>query len=254
MIPEQIFAERAAGALFVISHSGGKDSQAMTSLIRALVPASQILVVHASLGDVEWPGTVEHIRKTTVGLEFEICAAEKSFLDMVRRRGMWPSSATRQCTSDLKRGPIERTVRQYIKSRGLSGRVVMCMGMRAEESSKRAQKPVFLRSERNSKAGREWFDWLPIHRMSTAEVFETIRNAGQEPHWAYAAGMSRLSCSFCIMASAADLKTAARLRPDLFRTYCEVEREIDHTFVQPRKGHPRRFLPEVVGILESEVA
>jgi hypothetical protein len=38
---------RDRGALFVISHSAGKDSQAQTILVRSLVPAAQIVVVHA---------------------------------------------------------------------------------------------------------------------------------------------------------------------------------------------------------------
>ena len=51
-----------AGAIFVCSHSGGKDSQAMYCLLRLLVPANQIIVVHAHLGEVEWAGVQDHIR------------------------------------------------------------------------------------------------------------------------------------------------------------------------------------------------
>ena len=54
-----------AGALFAVSHSGGKDSQAMMIRIADLVPADQVIAIHAPLGDVEWPGTVDHIRATT---------------------------------------------------------------------------------------------------------------------------------------------------------------------------------------------
>ena len=48
------------GALVAVNHSGGKDSQAMTILLSAVVPHDQLLVVHAPLGEVEWPGTVDH--------------------------------------------------------------------------------------------------------------------------------------------------------------------------------------------------
>ena len=40
-------------------------------------------------------------------------------------------------------------------------------------------------------------------------MFHVIAEAGQSPHWTYAAGMSWLSCSFCIVASRADLRRAA---------------------------------------------
>ena len=80
-----------------------------------------------------------------------------------------------------------------------------------------------------SVAGREVFDWLPIFDLSTEDVFRVIRDAGQSPHWAYAAGMSRLSCVFCIMASRADLHTAAQLQPALYRRYVGLEGRIGHT-------------------------
>ena len=52
------------GALVAISSSGGKDSQAMTILLSRLVHREQLLVVHAPLAEVEWPGTIEHIENT----------------------------------------------------------------------------------------------------------------------------------------------------------------------------------------------
>ena len=53
-----------AGALVVINHSGGKDSQAMTILLSRIVPHDRLLAVHAPLGEVEWDGTVAHIEAT----------------------------------------------------------------------------------------------------------------------------------------------------------------------------------------------
>ena len=89
---------------------------------------------------------------------------------------------------------------------------------------------------RLSKAGRTIIDWLPIHDLTEAQVFDTIAQAGQEPHPAYAAGMSRLSCSFCIMASRADLTTAAELRPRLYARYVETEKRLGHTLSPSCKG------------------
>ena len=117
------------------------------------------------------------------------------------------------------------------------------MGMRAEESPARAKKTPWRRNDRMSVAGREVFDWLPVFDLSTEDVFRVIREAGQSPHWAYAAGMSRLSCSFCILASRADLRRAAELRPELYRTYAALERRIGHTLSPTRQP-----LPEVTGV------
>ena len=117
------------------------------------------------------------------------------------------------------------------------------MGLRADESAARARKTPWKRSERNSRAGRTWFDWLPIFDLSTDDVFRIIHDAGQSPHWAYAAGMSRLSSSFCILASRAHLRRAAELRPGLYREYIDLERRIGHTL------SPTRIpLPKVTGV------
>lgn len=233
------------GALCVVNHSAGKDSQAMTVILRAFVPARQLLVIHADLGKIEWPGNVEHIKATIGGLPLIVCRNENTtLLETVERRGMWPSPQFRQCTSDQKRGPIEREVRRHLQSHPeFGGLVVNCMGIRAEESVARSRQQPWRHNAGNSIAGREWYDWLPIFDLSKAEVFATIAGAGQEPHWAYAAGMSRLSCSFCIMANRQDLRTAAALRPELYRTYVELEKRIGHTF-----SMTRRPLEEVTGI------
>lgn len=235
-------------ALFVVNHSGGKDSQAMLVEIRKIVPVEQILVVHADLPGVEWEGTFAKVVETSKGLKVVRVTAVKTFEDMVLHRGFWPSPSYRQCTSDLKRGPIERAIRQHLKAVGHSGLVVNCMGLRADESCNRAKATPFKLNEGNSKAGREWYDWLPIHGMTEAEVFSTIAEAGQEVHWAYKAGMSRLSCVFCIMASGKDLKTAANLNPEMYAKFVAMEQAIDQTFVMPAKGKARKFLPEVTGV------
>lgn len=246
-----------AGALFVINHSAGKDSQAMTIVLRGLIPAKQLLVVHADLGEVEWSGNVGHIQNTIGNLPFVVCRnLNKTFFQMVEWRGMWPSAVTRQCTSDLKRSPIERTIRHYLKDNPqYGGKVVNCMGIRAQESAARSKRSDFRFIERNSisprkiKAtgewtiGREWYEWLPIFDWSAEEVFASIAHAGQKPHWAYSEGMSRLSCSFCILANRSDLCTAARLRPDLYRRYVDLEKRIGHTMAMDGRG-----LEEVTGI------
>jgi DNA sulfur modification protein DndC len=250
------------GALFVVNHSGGKDSQAMYLALREWVPVAQIVIVHADLGAVEWAGAVDHIKATTAGEPLHVCQARRTLLEMVAERGMFPSPKQRQCTSDLKRGPIERTIRAITAARRAAGvpswgLVVNCMGMRAEESSGRKKLPEFKFSARNSKAGREWYDFLPIHAMLETQVFEAIADAGQKPHPVYALGMRRFSCVFCIMASEADLKTAARLateRPDLlndphlYRKYVELERSTGQVMLMPSKTNGRRSLEDVTGI------
>ena len=261
----------ARGALFIVNHSGGKDSQAMFHFVMAHVPREQVRVVHAILPEVEWDGVVEHIHDTTLGMEVHTCRSRRTLLQMIEERGMFPSPTLRQCTSDLKRGPIEKVIRGLVEDRirthlgkpldsklgtqeradaiaaGM-GLVVNCMGMRAEESSNRAKLETLKFSTGNSKAGREWYDWLPIHDWLVGRVFSMIASVGQKAHWAYAAGMSRLSCVFCIMASKDDLTTAARLNPKMYRQYVMLERTTGQVMMMPTKNKGPLTLIEITGV------
>ena len=118
-IPLDCRAMILRGALVAVNHSGGKDSQCMMIRLAQLVPHEQLLVVHAPLGEVEWPGTIEHIENTIppgVPLIMAPVTSGKTLLEQVEERGMWPSKSARWCTSGAKRGPIERELRRYLKA------------------------------------------------------------------------------------------------------------------------------------------
>ncbi|HEM6735079.1 TPA: phosphoadenosine phosphosulfate reductase family protein [Citrobacter amalonaticus] len=236
-IPKEISDLIRTGALFVSNHSGGKDSQAMLIKLLDVIPARQLVVVHASLGAVEWPGALELARDQAkaADLPFVVATARKTLLEMVSRRfenrpevPSWPSSSTRQCTSDLKRGPIQREVRAYAKANGFKV-IVNCLGLRAQESPGRAKRQAFRKNETDSNSVLTWYEWLPIHELKVEEVFATIREAGQEPHYAYALGNERLSCVFCIMASRNDLRNGGQHHPELLEQYAALEVHTGYT-------------------------
>ena len=227
------------GAIFYCSHSGGKDSQAMYSYLRTIIPHDQIVVIHADLGNVEWTGVQDHIIKNIYHFP-HIVKAGKTFLEMVRTRHQkrpdvpsWPSPKYRQCTSDLKYGPLMKFIRNDLKDRGLS-LCVNCTGIRAEESSARSKKvPLQINKKMTLKSGvRTCYDWMPIFDWSTEQVFDEIYRSGQKPFWAYGKRgelNERLSCVFCIMGSKNDLRHGAEQRPELLQEYLDVEKETGYT-------------------------
>ena len=222
------------GTLFYCSHSGGKDSQALSACLYERIPHDQLVFVHSDLGEVEWEGVQDHIR-STIKHPLNVVRANKTFFDMVRHRAKtrpdvpsWPSSSQRQCTSDLKRNPIQTFIRRDMKRKGAT-LAVSCMGLRAQESSARAKRPVWSINKALSKAGRTVYDWLPIHSWTTAEVFAKIRDVGQKPFWAYEAGNKRLSCVFCILGCAGDLRNGRTHRPELYEKYVQLEKETGWT-------------------------
>jgi len=239
LTPDKVSLISDPQALFVVNHSGGKDSQAMYILLRSLIPADQLIIIHADLPEVDWVGIEDHI-KVYSHHPFYVVRANKTFFQMVEHRQKFPSPKNRQCTSDLKRGPINKFIRHYSLLNGYKI-IVNCTGIRAEESPARAKKIPFSKNEKLSNSKRTWYEWMPIHSLVTIEVFEIIAAAGEVPFWTYAAGMSRLSCCFCFMASINDLRVAAQLLPILYKRYCDTE--IKYNFTLSMSG---KFLPQLI--------
>lgn len=223
----------------VINSSAGKDSLAMLDYLVGLaikqdVPMSRFLVAHADLGDMEWKGTKELAEKQAshYGVKFQaIARPQGNLLEHVRARGKWPSSKQRYCTSDHKRGQIEKVIR-HLRSDRLVTKVLNCMGVRADESPARAKKRPLETNYRISTNLREVNNWLPIHNWTAAQVWDRIRPLGKLGliHPAYSLGMPRLSCCFCIFAPRNALMIAGQHNPDLLDKYVKVEQEIGHTF------------------------
>lgn len=240
------------GALFVVNHSGGKDSQAMYAFLRdvLLVPQDQMVVVHAELPEMDWPGTCRFIRNNT-SHELNVVRARKTFREMVIHRGKFPDQSCRQCTSDLKRGPIEVFIRALSKERGQL-LVVNCMGLRADESTARSKKKPWKKNKSLSRAGRTVMDWLPIFRFNTPKVFETIHNAGQKAFWIYYKGMTRKSCVICVMQSKNDTCIAAQLMPGNAKHWLNMEKE---TGFWTKQGKViREVLPELAEEVDNGIS
>lgn len=245
----------ARGALFVLQDSGGKDSQAQRIRLSQIVPAAQLLVVHATLGRFEWDGALEHAQAGAgrAGVPFLVAQSRKDFAELVRHRHRtyphvpaFPSASNRQCTADLKRDPSVREVRRYATERGFTT-IVTSLGIRALESPRRAKKPPLVKSSRYSTRGRAWWELLPIHHLNEDEVFATIREAGEDPHPAYPAGNKRLSCRVCFLACPSDVRNGALHSPEVFEELVGLERETGCTMHQSR-----RPLEEVAGLTVAE--
>jgi 3'-phosphoadenosine 5'-phosphosulfate sulfotransferase (PAPS reductase)/FAD synthetase len=262
--PDVVRALVDAGALFVVSDSGGKDSQAQGILLSRVVPREQLLFIHATLPGAEWPGTLEqaegHAR--AAGAAFVVAQAGKTFLGMVDGRfrdrpgaPSWPSPTYRQCTSDLKRGPIQSAVLEYAERNGF--RIIIdAAGLRSLESPLRAKQPVWgLEEERtlddrifknHTRIGRLWVRYLPIHHLTRREVSEVIAAAGQHPHPAYLAGTSGCPCIFQHHGSPGDLRAAPCTTPEVYEEFVRREEQTGWAF---RDGER---LPSITGLTVEE--
>jgi DNA sulfur modification protein DndC len=238
---------RHSNTVLVVNISGGKDSIMMLGYLRN--PTVRMIAVMADTG-------FEHInpisaeefarqRCAEFGVEFHVVKnPNKTYLEMVERRGMFPSSATRQCTSDLKRGPIQTWIRRSVKSGYITEKyIINCMGLRAQESPARAKQPRFKKNVSLSKAGRHVYDWLPIHSASLADVlkwhwtnnvplhpvyvpeYHADKQVGSE----FKGFLRRLSCRVCIFSTKADLHAIYQRDHEAFDMVSGLEQRMNFT-------------------------
>lgn len=268
-IPPEIKYSLEQGGPLIVSVSGGKDSDAMTldlSYLRKMYGwAGDFILIHADVGRMEWHSSLEHCAKLAkrVGAEFVVVRHPKYDLaEGIRQRFItrpdapsFPSSKSRYCTSDWKRAPISKWIRNTYVS---DVNVVCAIGLRAEESAARAKKdPCSFRSTAIAPTkNRVVYDWLPIHDYTLEQVWETIGISLEKlaefqefyrkykydheavkavledfpAHEAYLYGNERVSCSLCVLASKNDLKNGREHQPDTYELIRGIEEETGYTF------------------------
>ncbi|HEY3482041.1 MAG TPA: phosphoadenosine phosphosulfate reductase family protein, partial [Streptomyces sp.] len=168
-------------------------------------------------------------------IRFEAVSRTKGdLLDQIEARRMFPSSAARYCTSDQKTSQVAKLMTRQAAAFRDHGhdrpiRILNCLGLRAEESPARAKK-IPIGPDPASNGRRDVTRWLPIFDWTEVDVWQTIGRSGVPYHPAYAAGMPRLSCVFCVLAGRKELVLAARLNPGLAQEYAQLEARIGHAF------------------------
>lgn len=263
-----------------ISISGGKDSQTILGVVmdqvRTQEYAGQVVAIHADTG-AEWHESLPHCRMLCehYGIPLRVALPHRALPAHIERRCLmmaaqqprgkpgWPSPAQRYCTSDCKRGPIERTVREIVPTKpgkpgwpspscryctshcktdpiskavrgdfpANAGNRVLCVtGERRQESSHRAKLPEVEADTRLTVSGRTVTKWRPILDYTLEQVWAHIAATGLQRHVAYDRGNDRLSCAICVLASAGDIRRGAEARPDLAEHYLRIERETGFTF------------------------
>lgn len=246
--------------IILVNTSAGKDSQVMLDLVWKLATIlgvqDRIVAVHCDLGRSEWAGTRALAQRQCdrYGIPMHVISRPQGDLlhQVEFERKKWPSRSARFCTSDHKYAQATKVITKLVTAHNLKVwgtakapkgtapvRVLSCLGLRASESTERAQAPVFERDERGSSGVRTIDRWLPIHAWTETQVWDHIRAEGLEYHKAYDLGMGRLSCVFCFNAPPAALLIAGYHNRELLDAYVGVEQRIGHSFkMKGKKKEP----------------
>lgn len=299
LVPIHVLKAIEKGAVLALSLSGGKDGQAMARAVvhwlRKNGHNNKVIAVHADLGKVEWKESLPQCRKICAELGIELFVVERKggLLKRWRDRMMkllgsgkpfWSSAKQRYCTSDMKRGPINKLLRKY-------SLVISAEGIRSQESKKRKGKPVCeLRKAITSKAYKGLDDvhsplfgnkrlaitWNAIKDWTIDDVWASYGHTqaelnerrklykagrigealkGWSFHPAYVYGNERVSCVLCILGSDNDLENGARHYPEVLDEMIELQDISGFTFREDldlrelkERGHGHASIKEEQGV------
>lgn len=232
-ITPEIFALLAANAPVAIGVSGGKDSSAVAfatvDYLDSIGHTGPRILIHSDLGVTEWEQSREWCERLAARLGLELVIVRRAKGDMMQRWEQrwsdnveryrtlrcvqlilpWSTPDMRFCTSEMKVDIICRE----LSNRYPGQTIVNVNGIRREESTARACKPIWKEQPKLTSKTRETVgvDWHPIIEWTLEEVLEYLRDVDFPLHPAYLVWMlTRVSCVFCIMSGMEDLKNAAR--------------------------------------------
>lgn len=190
--------------------------------------------MHLVFADTGWehPDTEAwcHNMAALLGIELVVVRnPNKTFLTMALNRGKFPGMQQRQCTSDLKRDPINTWIRQTIRDPV----VMSAMGLRSEESTGRAKKKKLSRNVRASNSKRTVWDWLPIKEWSTDKVLSYLEENGIPLHPVYQ-HLKRFSCRVCIFMTEHDVRNVQLHDPAAIDIIAGIEEQTGFTMFHGR--------------------
>jgi 3'-phosphoadenosine 5'-phosphosulfate sulfotransferase (PAPS reductase)/FAD synthetase len=167
-----------------------------------------------------------------------------SFIEVVRKKGIFPSRVAKWCTEELKIYPFALWLDVFRQITGEDVQVLV--GVRAEESAERA-----LMSEREHSKVYDCDVWRPLLDWKLEDVMAEHHRAAIPVHPLYRHGAERVGCFPCVNASKAELRLVGELAPKRIQTIREVEAEIGHTmFTRDRRTEKQKLI--AAGVPESE--
>ena len=223
------------GLHIIASFSGGKDS---TALLVALQASG--LPFTAVFADTGWehPATYAYIDEVAekLGIVVHKVGVAGGMVARAQTRAGFPTRMAKWCTQELKLDPIRAFT---IGLRAQVGDTVAAVGVRADESAKRAELP-----ELGDDSGAKGFDgyvWRPLLRWTIDDVLRTIRQAGLDVNPLYRMGLDRVGCFPCIFASKAELHAMADIWPERVDQIEALEAEFTRLRAERNEVKPGRY-------------
>ena len=204
---------------FLASFSGGKDSQVVLDLCTRAIPPSEFQVIYSDTG-YELPSSLalyedvqKYYAKKFPDLKFSVARNHASVLDYWDKIGT-PTDTHRWCCSIMKTAPLYRTFK--LPGTNKQGKVLTFDGVRAEESTKRAQYERFGKGKHSN-----IYNGHPILLWNTAEIFLYLFRHNLPINVAYRNGETRVGCLICPFANPWNDMIVRRTYPDEMKPFVD---------------------------------
>lgn len=206
-------------ARVIASVSGGRDSAAASLLLKKNGIAHDRVFM-----DTQWElGLLyDYLRgplTEALGPIEEIRGA-LSFVDLVLKKGLFPSRVMRFCTEELKVFPILEHIQRIAETE--TREIVNVVGIRRAESKKRSQMAEW----EFSKDFDCWI-WRPLVAWHASDIAAIHEAAELDINPLYHLGATRVGCFPCIHARKSELALVAKIAPERIDLIADVEHRLN---------------------------
>lgn len=186
---------------YIVSFSGGKDSQVVLDLVSRVIPAEDFLVIYSDTG-YELPTSLElyeDVKKRYNNIYPELqFYTTKNHQEVLK---YWdeldsPSRPHRWCCAVMKTAPLYRFLKE-LNGTGKQPSIMAFEGVRAEESERRSQYDKIGKGVKHNNV----INVRPIFEWSVTEVWLYLLNYKLPLNEAYRKGLSRVGCVICPLSS-----------------------------------------------------
>lgn len=205
-------------SVFIVNVSGGKDSTATILAMREAEIACRY--VFADTG-WEMPQTYEYLAylERRLSITIDRVGRPGGMVELIKSERSFSNPRVSWCTDRLKIRPLRRYFEAVAMETDCD--TVSVVGIRAEESARRAEMPEFQFDDR-------WggYVWRPIMGWLIADVLAAHHRHGVDVNPLYRLGFDRVGCAPCKNSNKAQIELYARHAPERIDALRELEQYV----------------------------